>query len=97
MTFGALALTALLVLWFACGFVCWLPWVALNGPDRPLTRLGAALAGGYAGALVLPAIGVRGETGLALSPLLALAGGTLASAALHTWLRRRRLHHGEGT
>jgi hypothetical protein len=94
LSFTAIALAGMFAAWSAAGFVAWLPWVAFNGQDRPLTRLGVAVAAGLAGALLLPAIGVRGETGLVWSPAAAFAMATAASFAYHRHLRRARRQAG---
>lgn len=90
MSFGAIALAAIVVVWLGAGFTAWLPWVLANGPNRPLTRLAVALLAGVAGALLVPMLGARDERGLLLSPVAAFAAATAASFVLHRRLPRMR-------
>lgn len=90
MSFEAIAVTAMLVAWLGAGFAAWLPWVAFNGPNRPLTRLGIALVAGLAGALLVPLLGARDERGFLLSPVAAFSAATVASFVLHRRLPKMR-------
>ena len=90
MSFEAIALAAMLAVWLGAGFAAWLPWVAFNGPNRPLTRLLVALVTAVLGALVLPLAGLRDERGFVLSPASAFLAATVASYALHRRLPKMR-------
>ncbi len=89
MTFERLSLAAIFGGWFLIGFFAWLPWVAINGPHRPLTRLAASVVAAEVGALVVPLAGIRGGVGLLLSLPAALIAATVSSLLVHLALRSR--------
>ena len=80
-------LALLLIMWAVLGFIPWLALALLRRGRGVLIALPLAIAGGAAGGVLVPAAGLRDETGLFLSLGTALLGG-LALALLGLRLSR---------
>jgi hypothetical protein len=72
-------LALLFIMWAILGFIPWLVLAVLRRGRGVLIALPLAVAGGAGGGVLVPAAGVRDETGLLLSLGTALVGGLALS------------------
>ncbi len=72
-------LALLFIMWAILGFIPWLALAVLRCGRGVLIALPMAVAGGAGGGVLVPAAGVKDETGLFLSLGAALAGGLALS------------------
>jgi hypothetical protein len=84
-------LALLFIMWAILGFIPWLVLALLRRGRGVLIALPLALSGGAGGGVLVPAAGVKDETGLVLSLGTALAGG-LALSLLGLRLSRIGAH-----
>ena len=89
MSFQALALAVLFLLWAALGSLPWLALALWRRGHRVLAALPLAIAGGIGGGLLVPALGGKDGLGLLLSLVVAVAGG-LALTLVGLYLPRFR-------
>jgi len=72
-------LALLFIMWAVLGFIPWLALAVLRRGRGVLIALPLAVAGGAVGGVLVPAAGVKDETGLFLSLGTALVGGLALS------------------
>lgn len=81
MTFEAIALTLMVAGWLVCAYLPWFLFSVFTRGNAGLAMLPLSLFAGLVGALIVPVLGLRDGTGLALSFVAAalLPAGLLAA------------------
>ena len=86
MSFPALALAVLMLLWASLASLSWLLAAAWRGGERVLFSLPLAVAGGVLGGLLVPALNHKDGLGLVISlPAAAVGGLVLTIVSLKIW------------
>jgi hypothetical protein len=86
MSFPALALAILMLLWASLAGLSWLLAAAWRGGQRVLFSLPLAVAGGVGGGLLVPAFRLDNGLGVVISlPAAALGGLVLTIVSLRLW------------
>jgi hypothetical protein len=86
MSFPALALAVLMLLWASLASLSWLLAAAWRGGQRVLFSLPFAVAGGVAAGLLVPALTLDDGLGVVISlPTAALGGLVLTIVSLRLW------------